>query len=137
VVDTAQLRASGGHIHRDHPDDLGPAEAAVTALEARLSAAAFDAPEADDLTDLHLGPRELAAAERAGRLLRLGSGVVLLPTAPDEAIEILGTVPQPFTVSEARGALGTTRRVAIPLLELLDARHLTRRLPDGRRLVRT
>jgi len=39
-------------------------------------------------------------------------------------------LPQPFTTSQARQALGTTRRVAIPLLELLDGRGWTRRL-DG------
>ncbi|MGH3660039.1 MAG: SelB C-terminal domain-containing protein, partial [Micromonosporaceae bacterium] len=32
-------------------------------------------------------------------------------------------------------ALGTTRRVAVPLLELLDRQGLTRRLPDDRRVV--
>jgi selenocysteine-specific elongation factor len=137
VVEAAGLDHSGGHVHRrGRLDDLGPVEAAVAALEARLSASAFDAPDADDLSALHLGARELAAAERVGRLLRLGSGVVLLPTAPGDAVRILGTLPQPFTVSAAREALGTTRRVAIPLLELLDARHLTRRLPDGRRALR-
>ncbi|WP_407937931.1 SelB domain-containing protein [Mycobacterium interjectum] len=44
-------------------------------------------------------------------------------------------MPQPFTVSEARRALSTTRRVAVPLLEQLDARHATRRGPDGTRTV--
>jgi selenocysteine-specific elongation factor len=39
-------------------------------------------------------------------------------------------------VSEAKAALGTTRRVAVPLLELLDARQLTRRTADGRRRIR-
>ena len=35
-------------------------------------------------------------------------------------------LPQPFTLSEARQALGTTRRVAVPLLEHLDRRGWTR-----------
>jgi selenocysteine-specific elongation factor len=48
---------------------------------------------------------------------------------------MLGRLPQPFTLSEARQALGTTRRVAVPLLEFLDRRGLTRRLPDDRRTV--
>ncbi|WP_216592346.1 SelB domain-containing protein, partial [Verrucosispora sioxanthis] len=42
---------------------------------------------------------------------------------------------QPFTLSAARQALDTTRRVAVPLLELLDRRGLTRRLPDDARVV--
>ena len=37
---------------------------------------------------------------------------------------------RPFTLSAARQALGTTRRVAVPLLEHLDSRGWTRRV-DG------
>ena len=36
-------------------------------------------------------------------------------------MRVLAALPQPFTTSEARQALGTTRRVAIPLLEHLTA----------------
>jgi selenocysteine-specific elongation factor len=39
-------------------------------------------------------------------------------------------------VAEARLALETTRRTAIPLLEYLDQAGLTERLPDDRRQVR-
>lgn len=116
-------------------DDLGPAEAAVAELVDRLRDNPFHAPEADDLTALRLGVRELAAAERAGRLLRLHDGVVLLPTAPALAMRELARLDQPFTTSEARRALGTTRRVAIPLLEHLDSRGWTRRLDAGHREV--
>ena len=55
--------------------------------------------------------------------------------ALDRAAGILATLPQPFTVSEARRALGTTRRVAVPLLEQLDARRVTRRGGDNTRTV--
>ncbi|MCA2293018.1 SelB C-terminal domain-containing protein, partial [Mycobacterium avium] len=34
-----------------------------------------------------------------------------------------------------RRALGTTRRVAVPLLEQLDARRVTRRASDGTRVL--
>ncbi len=78
----------------------------------------------------------MAAAERAGRLLRLRDGVVLLPSAPALAMRELARLTQPFTTSQARQALGTTRRVAIPLLEHLDTRGWTRRLDAGRREVR-
>lgn len=54
--------------------------------------------------------------------------MVLLPDAPARAIRELVGLPQPFTTSQARQALGTTRRVAIPLLEHLDARGWTRRV---------
>ncbi|MGV0797619.1 SelB C-terminal domain-containing protein, partial [Mycolicibacterium elephantis] len=80
-----------------------------------------------------LGPRELAAAVRAKRLTRVAEGVVLGADAFGRAAEVLATLAQPFTVAEAKRALNTTRRVAVPLLEQLDARGVTRRGPDGTR----
>lgn len=108
---------------------------AVEAVRADLAAAPFVAPDAARLAALGLGSRELAAAVRAGLLLRVSGGVYLLPGADQEAVRLLAAVEQPFTLSAARQALGTTRRVAVPLLELLDAQRLTRRLPDDRRVV--
>ena len=116
--------------------DLGAAERGVAAIEERLKAEPFAAPEADDLAELGLGPKELAAAERAGRLLRLKQEIVLLPSAPEEARRRLSELEQPFTLSAARKALGTTRRVAIPLLEYLDAQRITRRGDGGQRTLR-
>ncbi len=108
---------------------------AVRTVQEWLVAEPFRAPDADELADLKLGSRELAAAVRAGRLTRIADGVVLGAGALPRAAEILATLPQPFTVSDARGALGTTRRVAVPLLEQLDARRITRRHDDGTRTV--
>ncbi|MFL6130266.1 MAG: selenocysteine-specific translation elongation factor [Mycobacteriales bacterium] len=116
------------------PAGLRPA---VDAVRADLTAAPYAAPEAHRLAGLGLGRRELAAAVRAGALLRVADGVYLLPGADDRAAELLAELPQPFTLSEARRGLRTTRRVAVPLLELLDARGLTERLPDDRRRVRS
>jgi selenocysteine-specific elongation factor len=116
--------------------DLPPAVAgAVEALRAHLADAPFAAPTADRLAELGLGRRELAAAERSGAVVRIAEGVVLLADGPERAAAVLAELPQPFTTSEARQALGTSRRVAVPLLELLDRRQLTRRLPDDRRTV--
>jgi selenocysteine-specific elongation factor len=108
---------------------------AVRTVEERLAADPFRAPEADELAELKLGTRELAAAVRAGRLTRIADGVVLGPDVFDRAAAVLKTLPQPFTVSEAKRALSTTRRVAVPLLEQLDARRITRRADDGTRTV--
>ncbi|MGO1390039.1 SelB domain-containing protein, partial [Brachybacterium alimentarium] len=80
-----------------------------------------------------LGARELAAAARQGRVLRLQGEVILLPSSPALAMRELARLPQPFTASRARQALGTTRRVMIPLLEHLDARGWTRRVDAGHR----
>ncbi|MGB3522734.1 MAG: selenocysteine-specific translation elongation factor, partial [Mycobacterium sp.] len=129
LVGAAGLEQRDGLIRvPDDRADLGPAEYAIAELESRLTAAPFHAPEADDLAALHLGIRELAAAERVGRLLRLGENLVLLPTAPALAMRELASLTQPFTATQAKQALNTTRRVAIPLLEYLDARGWTRRI---------
>ena len=136
IVQAAGLEYRAGFISLPGGSSgLGPAEAGISALEHRLRTEPFAAPEAYDLEILGLGARELAAAERSGRLLRLGDGVVLLPRAPALAMRELSALPQPFTTSEARKALGTTRRVAIPLLEHRDSRGWTRRLDGSRRTI--
>jgi selenocysteine-specific elongation factor len=106
-------------------------EAAVAALTKELTAAPFVAPDANRLRDLGLGPRELAAAERVGRLVRISEEIVLLPDFERRATEALAGLPQPFTLSKARISLGTTRRVVVPLLELLARKGITERLADG------
>jgi selenocysteine-specific elongation factor len=106
---------------------------AVGRLAAELAGDPFAAPEAHRLAELGLGTRELAAAARAGLLLRVAEGVVLLPGCEQRAARILSGLPQPFTLGQARQALGTTRRVAVPLLQRLDRLRLTTRLPDDRR----
>ncbi|SDY93260.1 selenocysteine-specific elongation factor [Micromonospora pattaloongensis] len=108
---------------------------AVERVRVHLTERPFHAPEAARLAELGLGPREIGAAVRAGALLRVADGVVLLPGAPDEAVRVLARLPQPFTLSQARQALDTTRRVAVPLLELLDRRGATRRGDDATRTV--
>ena len=128
-VADGRLRAPGSST------SLGPAEPALRELESRLGATPFLAPERDEMRDWGLGRREVAAAEKAGRLLRLADEIVLLPTAPALAMRELARLPQPFTLSEARQALGTTRRVAVPLLEHLDRRGWTRRVDNTRRTV--
>jgi len=110
---------------------------AFDALRADLLRRPFDAPEAARLTELGLGPRQLASLVRNGELLRIADGVVLLPGADDRAVEVLATLGPEFTLSAARQALGTSRRVAVPLLELLARTGRTERTADGgHRLVR-
>ncbi|WDZ83185.1 SelB C-terminal domain-containing protein [Micromonospora cathayae] len=112
-----------------------PVAAAVGRLREQLRGSPFRAPEADRLVGLGLGPREVGAAVRAGELVRLAENVVVLPGAVEEAARVLAGLPQPFSVSAARQALDSSRRVVVPLLELLDRRGVTRRLPDGERTV--
>ncbi|MFW6204632.1 MAG: selenocysteine-specific translation elongation factor [Actinomycetota bacterium] len=133
------MRLADGRVTSRSDDALPTRVSAVLAeLEQRWRAEPFVAPGAEELRDRGLGPREVAAAARAGRLLRLGDGVVLPPDADARAFEVLCGLPGPtFTLSEARQALGTTRRVAVPLLELLDRQGRTERISaDARRVVR-
>ncbi|MEH0973650.1 SelB C-terminal domain-containing protein, partial [Micromonospora sp. CPCC 205546] len=132
------LRLRAGRITASAADALPePVARAVARVRAEYADRPFRAPEAERLADLGLGPREIGAAVRAGALLRLAENVVLLPGAADDAVRVLAGLPQPFTLSAARRALDTTRRVAVPLLELLDRRGVTRRLPNDARVVVT
>jgi selenocysteine-specific elongation factor len=111
------------------------AEAAVRVLLADLATAPFASPDVDRLRRLGLDLQAIAAASRAGLLLRISDQIVLAPGADALAGRILAGLPQPFTAAEARQAMRTTRRVAIPLLEFLDRAGVTQRLPDDRRRV--
>lgn len=135
LADRARLAVSDGRVHDPASAGLGPAEAGVAAVEDKLRVSPFVAPESRELDALGLGSTELAAAARLGRLLRLPDEVVLLPDAPARAMRVLAGLEQPFTLSQARQALGTTRRVAVPLLEHLDARGWTRRVDGSLRQV--
>jgi selenocysteine-specific elongation factor len=108
----------------------------VRAIRSDLAADPFRAPETGRLRELGLDTKAIAAAARAGLLLRVSDQVVLAPGADGEAARALAELPQPFTTAEARQALSTTRRVAIPLLEYLDRARVTERLPDDRRRLR-
>jgi len=140
----SRVRLDGGYLRPGGPQKplqtQGPQPAlppqvlaGVRAVLADLAGAPFMAPEAGRLRELGLDGRAIGAAVRAGLLLRVTEQIVLAPGAEAEAARALAGLPQPFTAAEARQALGTTRRVAIPLLEYLDRAGITQRLPDDRR----
>lgn len=133
LLDGTGLQVVDGVVRRPDAELPARVDKAVRAVEEWLAAEPFRAPEADELAELKLGPRELAAAIRAGRLSRIADGVVLGADAVDRAAKVLATLSQPFTVAEAKRALNTTRRVAVPLLEHLDSLKVTRRAADGTR----
>jgi selenocysteine-specific elongation factor len=133
VSEYLQLR--GGYL-RPASGLPAPVAAAVQTLLADLANAPFSAPGSERLRELGFDARAAAAAERAGLLLRLPGNVVLAADAGALAVRILAALPQPFTASEARQALRSSRRVVIPLLEWLDREGVTRRLPDDRRTMR-
>jgi selenocysteine-specific elongation factor len=135
---TAGVVLDGGYLRIARaPGTLPPRIAAAirTVLE-DLAKDPFAAPDAARLRDLGLDAKALAAAARGGLLLRIADLVVLAPGADAAAATALAALPQPFTTSQARQALNTSRRVAIPLLEYLDRARVTERLPGDLRRVR-
>ena len=135
---SARPAADVGTVAAPPPDTgrLPPGiAAAVQAVLDDLAREPFAAPDTERLRALGLDARALATAARAGLLLRVADLVVLGPGAAKQAAATLAELDQPFTTSQARQALGTSRRVAIPLLEYLDRARITERLPgDLRRL---
>jgi selenocysteine-specific elongation factor len=134
---TPPLVADRGRVLRAAKRDILPPEvaSAVDAIRADLATTPFAAPDAERIAALGLTPAKLAAAVRTGSLLQVGDGLYLAPDARELAVRRLAELPQPFTVSDARRALDTSRRVAVPLLQLLDRAHLTRRVDDVHRRV--
>lgn len=110
---------------------------ALAELDDGFTAEPFAAPTADRLAELGLSRKDLGAAARSGRVLQPEPGIVLPADAADRATRLLTGLPQPFTTSQARQLLATSRRVTIPLLDYLDRQGLTKRLPDDRRTVQS
>ena len=139
VDSSGEVEEVSGRVRaRGRPPALRPDVAAtVHQLTRMLLDQPFAAPDQPRLVALGLTRRELGAAAAAGAILLLPGEVVLLPDAPQRAAEALRMLEQPFTLSAARQALCTTRRVAVPLLEYLDGLRLTERVDGDLRRVRS
>ncbi|MGZ8607726.1 MAG: selenocysteine-specific translation elongation factor, partial [Actinomycetota bacterium] len=73
------------------------------------------------------------AAARASLLVRISPELVLTPAFVERALaEVRAAGPDGLTVSALRERVGTSRKYAVPLLEHLDQRRLTRRVGDVR-----
>jgi selenocysteine-specific elongation factor len=70
-----------------------------------------------------------------GEAIEIGDDVVLSSQALRQIIAIVQKTLQDSgsaTISELRKAIGTSRRIAVPLLEFLDRNGITRREGDKR-----
>lgn len=137
AAEAAAVRQIAGQLFVGHDQQL-PARvtAAWEKISDHLGRCPFDAPNAACLADLGLDRKSMAALGRAGLALCLDEQIVLLHGADVAAARRLADLQQPFTLSDARQALRTSRRVAVPLLEHLDRSGLTIRHADNRRTVR-
>jgi selenocysteine-specific elongation factor len=133
LLSTGGLMIVAGRVQVSGPVGGLPdaVRSAIAVLRDELAQRPFAAPEAPRLAELGLGTKQLAAAVRAGELLKIADGIYLAPGAEREAIARLRGLPSPFTLSQARQALDTTRRVAVPIMELLARRGITQQLPNG------
>ena len=99
---------------------------------AALEAAPFGPPSANDLD---IDRAELRELVKRGLVIEQ-DGLWFAPAAIDQAATVVAALlkqqPHGVTVAEVREALNTTRKWAVPLLNLLDARGITRRRDDLR-----
>ena len=117
---------------------LDPRAAAVKAkVEERIARAGVTALSTEELAELGADRRLVAAFVRDGLLVPIAPERYLGAAALDQAVAALRRAfpdGRPFTASQARDVLGTTRKTAIPLLEHLDRAGVTVRSGDQRRL---
>ena len=121
-----------------HGVRLDPAQRALRArVEAALAEAGVGLLGATALAELGADRRATALLVRLGVLVNVAPDGYLGHSTLEAAVATLRrSFPdgRPFAATEAKEALGTTRRTAIPLLEHLDRTGVTVRLGDLRRL---
>jgi selenocysteine-specific elongation factor len=129
VIPMVGLERRGAKLYRPGARaSLRERSEAATALERTLQEAGLEPVEIED--------RRLAAhLEHEGRLVRLGDGRVIAPSAYEEAKRTLVAECEragSITLARFRDLLGVGRRTAQLLLERFDADRLTRRAGDER-----
>jgi selenocysteine-specific elongation factor len=139
LVAAGQLVADGPVIRLpEHGVRLDPAQQAVRArVEDALAEGGVTGLSEADLAQLGADRRLLAALVRLGVLVPVGAGLHLGRDALDQAVASLRAAfpdGRTFSATEAKQAMGTTRKTAIPLLEHLDRGGVTVRQGDLRRL---
>jgi selenocysteine-specific elongation factor len=121
-----EVVVEGGRVRPQEAADPLAGHPYVAALEA----APFAPPEPAGVDRAEL--RELV---RRGMVIER-DGCYFAPAAVDLAARRLADLlvqhPEGFTVAQARDALGTTRKHALPLLAVLDSSGVTRRRGDLR-----
>ncbi len=140
VVLTAPARRSRTP-RRQPPSEPGPGapppmplDEAALALEQRLRDAGHEPPPNSTLDEA-----ALTALRDHGRAVRLGRDLhihVDALAAVRDRVAALIEADGAVTLAGLRDDLSTSRRYAQALLERLDADHVTRRLPDDRRVLR-
>ena len=102
-------------------------------LVAAVTADELAPPTVKELLASGFEPELVQAVCADGRLVRVGPDLVMTPSVVARAEAVARESGSGgITVSGFRQSMGTSRKYAVPLLELLDARGITRRLGDVR-----
>lgn len=142
TLKTAGIIATGEHLkaeshQTDIPEELRKdAESILKILETEQ----LNAPTRKDLATSPARERALAFLIRVQQAISLDEKTILHPSAITQASELIVSHIQkegPATASDLRKLLDTSRRVAMPLFEHLDAIGVTRRDGDLRHLPTT
>jgi len=121
----------------EHRVALGEREEEAERLVAAVEAGEPTPPDVPALLADGFDRELIDAACRIGRLASVSKEVVVTPAFLERAEGVAraqAASPDGLTVSGFRQALGTTRKYALPLLASFDARGITRRDGDVRRL---
>jgi len=137
VEEGAVVVAHGGVARPDHRVELRDDDArARDALLAELGADPFNPPRLSQATEqAHARPDLVRSLETTGVLVRLADDLAVPAATVDDAAKRLRALYEQhgaFTAAQAKETLGTTRRLAVPLLEHLDKQGVTRRQGDLR-----
>ena len=106
-------------------------------IRAALAAKPFDPPSRKELIPDGAAQKALRFLNETGEVIVINEEVLLSAEAFEQMKSLLAQALRergPSTVSELRQALGTTRRVLVPLLERCDRDGLTSRQGDRRTL---
>ena len=128
---------SGAIVHRlAHRAQLPePLRAAGEALRRVLAAQPLDPPSRKQLAPDAASQRALRFLVETGEVVEVATDLTMSAGSVAQAsAQVRAFIGQhgPATVSELRQALGTSRRVVVPLLEYLDRTSVTRRQGDLR-----
>ena len=139
LVAEGRLLADGPAVRLpSHAERLDPAQLALRErVERAVGEAGVGLLGDAALAELGADRKATALLVRMGVLVAVGPAGYLGRSTLEQAVETLRrSFPdgRPFAVTEAKEALGTTRRTAIPLLEHLDRTGVTVRVGDLRRL---
>jgi len=126
--------------HAAHRPTLPPRlQAAGTKIRSALAAKPFDPPSRKELAPDSLSQQALRFFLDTGELAEVSAEVVVsseaLQRMRDAVVEFIRRHGS-ASVGELRQALGSSRRVMVPFLELLDRDGVTRRVGDKRTLAR-